>query len=306
MQSRIFALVPVVFALMLLMAACSSLSQGSMQASRDFEDVVTLEPMDQEPNKPLRSSSVSAENNFSITSGSDTYKGMSVDNVLHTSQLGDIHFSLYVPDTYNASNAVPLFITLPGYQGLYFQGVGSNIYSEDFAFTAREYEKDMIIAAPQLDDWHQMSADKTIALTEYLLAEYNIDQKRVYLEGYSGGGETLSLVMGTRPDLYAAALLCASQWDGDLQMLADARVPVRLSVGESDEYYGSKPAVEAAEKLYDLYKTAGLSEEEINRLVVLDIKPSSYFSDKGAINQHGGGCAIMAHDPDVLGWLFAQ
>ena len=51
----------------------------------------------------------------------------------------------------------------------------------------------MIVVAPQLSGWDETSADQTIALTEYFLANYNIDESRVYGEGYSGGGETMSL-----------------------------------------------------------------------------------------------------------------
>ena len=45
---------------------------------------------------------------------------------------------------------------------------------------------------------------------------YNIDPARVYANGYSGGGETMSRVLGKRPELFTAYLHCSSQWDGDL------------------------------------------------------------------------------------------
>ena len=109
-----------------------------------------------------------------------------------------------------------LYFTLPGYQGLYFQGVAENIKTEDFGFTAQDYISDMIIVAPQLSDWEETSADQTIALVEYFIDHYNIDTSRVYASGYSGGGETMSLVMGKRPDLFTAYLQCSSQWDGGL------------------------------------------------------------------------------------------
>ncbi len=60
----------------------------------------------------------------------------------------------------------------------------------------------MIIVAPQLDDWQELSANQTIELTEYFLSNYNIDSSRVYANGYSGGGETMSIVMGKRPDSF--------------------------------------------------------------------------------------------------------
>ena len=37
----------------------------------------------------------------------------------------------------------------------------------------------MIVAAPQLEDWGETSADKTIGLTEYFLEHYNIDPDKI-------------------------------------------------------------------------------------------------------------------------------
>ena len=108
-----------------------------------------------------------------------------LDNVLHSENEGDIHYNLYVPQSYDGSKSYALFLTLPGYQGLYFQGVGENVRTEEFGFTARDYVPDMIIAAPQLNDWGDTSARQTIELTEYFLDTYNIDKSRVYAEGYS-------------------------------------------------------------------------------------------------------------------------
>lgn len=163
----------------------------------------------------------------------------------------------------------------------------------------------MIVAAPQLSDWGETSAEQAITLTEYLLGHYNIDRERVYAEGYSGGGETMSRVMGMRPELFTAYLQCSSRWDGDYEPVADARVPVYFVIGESDEYYGAEPSQEAYRRLHDLYTADGLTEEEIGRLLVLDIKDADYFRAGGAPNQHGGG-NLFASDPEIMGWLFSQ
>lgn len=64
----------------------------------------------------------------------------------------------------------------------------------------------------------------------------------MYAEGYSGGGETMSQVMGLRPDLFTAYLQGASQWDGAYEPVAESHTPVYLVVGEGDEYYGRSPA----------------------------------------------------------------
>ena len=245
-----------------------------------------------------------AQDAEAVTEGTETYRGFLLDNVLHAPE-GDIHYHIHVPDSYDGDEPYALYLTLPGYEGLYFQGVGQNLYSEEFAFEALNYNDKMIVAAPQLDDWGETSAEQTVALTEYLLERYNIDPDKVYASGYSGGGETMSRVMGTRPDLFTAYLQCSSQWDVAYEPVVEARVPVYFVIGKSDEYYGAEPSREAYNRLHDLYVEAGLTEEEIDRLLVLDIKGADYFRAGGASSQHGGG-NLFARDPEIMGWLFSQ
>ena len=246
-----------------------------------------------------------AESQDTVTEGTEEYRGFILDNVLHSEDNGDIHYNLYVPDSYDGSEPYALFFTLPGYEGLYFQGVGENLYSETFGFEAQDYIQDMIIVAPQLSDWGETSADQTIALAEYFLANYNIDESGVYGEGYSGGGETMSQVMGKRPDLFTAYLQCSSRWDGDYEPVVESRTPVYFVIGEDDEYYGSEPSREAYEILREMYQGEGLTDEEIDEILVLDIKNADYFESRGMTNQHGGG-NLFAADDEVMGWLFSR
>ena len=180
-----------------------------------------------------------------VTPGSEEYRGFLLDNVLHSPNEGDIHYNVYIPDAYDGTKEYALYVTLPGYQGLYFQGVGENIRTEDFGFEAQKYITDMIIVAPQLNDWGQTSADLTIELTQYFLTHYIINPSKVYINGYSGGGETLSLVLAKQPELYTAALMCSSQWDSAYEPVVEMKTPVYFVIGESDEYYGSEPFKEA-------------------------------------------------------------
>ncbi len=60
-----------------------------------------------------------------IDFGDEYIRGFLFDNVLHSENDGDIHFGLYMPESYDGSEPYALFVTLPGYEGLYFQGVGS-------------------------------------------------------------------------------------------------------------------------------------------------------------------------------------
>ena len=163
----------------------------------------------------------------------------------------------------------------------------------------------MIIVAPQLNDWGETSADQTIALVEYFLQQYHIDTSKVYGNGYSGGGETMSIVMGKRPDLFSAYLHVSSQWDGEYEPVVDNRLPVYFAIGRNDEYYGSAKTQDAYDMLYGLYERQGLSKEEIDGLLVVDIKEHDYFTGRNAPNEHGGG-GLFAYDEEIMGWLFSK
>ena len=145
----------------------------------------------------------------------------------------------------------------------------------------------------------------TIALVEYFLSHYNIDESRVYISGASGGGETLSLVLGKRPELFTSALFISSQWDGDLNVLANAQTPLYIVIGENDSYYGSTRAINAYNSLHEIYENQGLSDEQINEILVLDVKEHEYFSSQGVSDEHAG-LGLFAYDEDVMSWVFSK
>lgn len=239
-----------------------------------------------------------------VTEGTEEYRGFIIDNVFHSVNDGDIHYNVYIPESYDSSEPYALYFTLPGYGGLYFQGVAVNLKTEEFGFEAQKYNEKMIIVVPQLSDWGETSANQTIALVEYFLEAYNIDRSKVYGNGFSGGGETMSQVMGKRPDLFTAYLQVSSQWDGDYEPIVEQRLPVYFAIGRGDEYYGLEPTQEAYDTLHALYEQQGLSEAEIDELLVLDVKEHEYFTDRGMSNEHGGG-GLFAYDEEIMGWLFS-
>ena len=238
-----------------------------------------------------------------VADGSETYRDFVIDNVLHSESYGEIRFNVFIPKSYDGSRPYALYFTLPGYEGLYFQGVAQNLKSEAFGFEAQKYNDKMIIVAPQLSDWGETSANQTIALVEYFLENYNIDRTKVYANGYSGGGETMSLVLGKRPELFTAYLHVSSQWDGVYEPVVKARLPIYFAIGRDDEYYGAEPTKKAYDTLYSLYEQEGLSSVEIDELLVLDIKNHEYFIQRNMSNEHGGG-GLFAYDTNIMSWLF--
>ena len=156
---------------------------------------------------------ISYDKNFelpAVTNGTESYRGFIVDNILHSCKTEDIHYCVYIPSDYDGTIEDALYITLPGYYGLYFQGIAANLRTEEFGFEAQKYNKKMIIVAPQLNNWNFKAAEQTIEITEYFINHYKIDKNKVYIDGYSGGGETLSLVLSIKPDLYTAAFSCTT------------------------------------------------------------------------------------------------
>ena len=222
-----------------------------------------------------------------------------IDLVYNSPKNRNIHYHAYIPDNIEKLGNIKMYITLPGWEGLYFQGVGANLV-EDFAFTAKELNKDMIILAPQLNDWGKQSASDTIELTEYYKELYKVD--RIYINGYSGGGETLSLVLEEKPELYNRALLVSSQWDGKYDNLIKSETPVYLFTGENDSYYGSSSFKKTYQELYNVYSKKGLSKEDIDKILILDIKNHEYFTSHGVNDEHAGG-NLAAHEESIMKWL---
>lgn len=252
-----------------------------------------------EPEAPDNSQSDTSD--FDVTTGTDTYRDFVLDNVYHSS-VGNIHFNSYIPESYDGNKPYALFISLCGYGGYYFQGVGSNIRNEQFVFEAQKYNAEMIIVAPQLNDWGSTSASQTITLTEYLLKAYNIDKSKVFINGYSGGGQTLSIVLGLRPELYAAALHISSVWDGNIERLIQAKTPLYLVIGENDEYYGSEKIKATYSEMVALYERQGLTQKQISDILTLDLKTANYFNGD---SQHYG-MVKTAFDEKIMSWLFSR
>ena len=238
-----------------------------------------------------------------------------MDEVLE-SETGTIHYNIHVPDSYDGSRPYALHIALPGWEGLYFQGIGEDLRWEYLPYESGRYVEDLIVVSPQLNDWGMTSARQTVALTEYMIESYNIDPERIYITGYSGGGETLSRVMELKPELYTAALFVSSQWDGDPAPLVRARTPVYLFTAERDSYYGSEPVRSVYQRIHDLYVSAGLTEEEIGALLVMDIRThdelealraahSEQIGTAYALDDHGAGM-LAAFDENVMNWVFEK
>ena len=272
----------------LLLTACSANHPIADSESSDTSETVPVESQAQSKTESLpEKAGIIAEQ---ILNGND----------------GEIHYSYYLPEDYTPSKAYPLVVTMPGYDMMWFgeDSSGRNLNWKGFRVWT-ELPEDMIVVSAQLTDWRETSARQAIELTEYFIENFSVDTSRVYAAGYSAGGETMSQAVSLRPDLYAAYLHGASQWDGDYQPIAQNDVAVYIFMAENDEYYGSAKARAAYDGLQAAYREKGYTDEQIGELLTLEIPGSEYFNSRGIYNYHGGG-NILFDNENILNWILSQ
>ena len=219
---------------------------------------------------------------------------------------GDIHYSYYLPDSYDGSRKFPMMVVMPGYNMMWFgeDSSGSNLNWSGFTAWTR-LDTEMVVVSAQLTDWGEKSARQAIELTEYFINRFAVDASRVYAAGYSAGGETMSRAVAMRPDLYAAYLHGASQWDGDYAPIAENSVAIYIYMADGDEYYGSAKARSAYENLHEAYENAGWSDTDIDKVLRIETPNNAFFNEKGIYNYHGGANVVF-DDPDNLNWVISH
>ncbi|WP_081332822.1 prolyl oligopeptidase family serine peptidase [Eisenbergiella tayi] len=231
--------------------------------------------------------------------------GFMIDQILKSTD-GAIHYSYYLPESYDGIRTYPMVVAMPGYYMMWFgeESSGSNVeWTGVQAWT--EMDEEIVVVSAQLTDWGETSARQAIELTEYFLDNFAINRNRVYAAGYSAGGETMSRAVSMRPDLYAAYLHGASQWDGTYAPIADNRVAVYIYMAENDEYYGSEKARNAYNNLRNAYQQAGVTDEQLDLLLQLEIPDNEHFNRLGIYNYHDGG-NIMFDDKTILDWIIQK
>lgn len=274
----------------LCMTACGNPSDEDSQEvlqTQQSDSKTTPETVTQQPEATNMETGVIAEQ---ILSGNE----------------GDIRYSYYLPENYDENKAYPLMMTMPGYDRMWFgeDSSGSNLEWSGFRVWT-ELPEDMIVVSAQLTDWHETSARQAVELTEYFIQNFSVDKSRVYAAGYSAGGETMSQTVAMRPDLYAAYLHGASQWDGTYEPVTENGVAVYIFMAENDEYYGSEKAQDAYDSLRDAYESAGWSAEQIDEVLQVEIPDNAYFNSRGIYNYHGGGNVVF-EDETILKWIISH
>jgi predicted peptidase len=136
----------------------------------------------------------------------------------------DIYYSYYLPETYTESKRYPLIVNMTGnggrldgsYNGVFEDMLGADVARDGAAAAWLKAGEDVIILSPQT--WrNKTGADgtkDTIHIVKYFRDNYAVDPDRIYCVGSSAGTMTLSSVMQTDAELFAAYLMCNGVFTG--------------------------------------------------------------------------------------------
>ena len=171
-----------------------------------------------------------------------------------------IPYNLYLPDGYEESNeAYPLVIFIAD------SSVNSNnvtdVLTQDgatvWATEEEQAKHPCIVLAPQyttdlISQIGMLTTDENVwtegltlvkSLMDYIVAEYRVDDSRIYGTGQSQGGMSAIAISDKYPDFYAAQLLVACQWDvEEMAAMVDDHLWIIVCEGDTKAYPGMNGA----------------------------------------------------------------
>jgi len=167
-------------------------------------------------------------------------------------------YNLYVPENYDPNKKYPLVLFIhdksvcgTNKKATLTQGYGAVIWA-----TKEEQSKhESFVLAPQYknviaNDNYEIApeGEETINLLNTVLHEYSIDENRLYITGQSMGAMTAMALNIEYPDLFAASLYVAGQWDAkQMNVLASDNIFYLVSEGDAK----ASPGMDEFEKVLD-------------------------------------------------------
>lgn len=230
----------------------------------------------------------------------------------------EIPYNLYLPEGYTPEKKYPLLffvadasanineVTTP-----LFQGNGATIWATD----SEQKKHPCIILAPQyttdlVNSIGMMTTDENVwtqglSLVSNLLFDvidtYSVDKSRIYGTGQSQGGMANIAISDKYPDLFAAQLLVACQWNIDeMEALKDKNLWIVVCEGDTKAFPAMNSAVERWKELGS--KVAGNETFWDSKIPVaeLDKKVKSLESEHANINY-----TVFAGGNHMYTWSFA-
>lgn len=165
-----------------------------------------------------------------------------------------LKYNLFIPKNYDENKSYPLvtFIHDAGSTSdvtdtTLVQGLGGVIW----ATPSEQAKRECFVLAPQYSD--QIVNDKfeatayldiTVDLINSIVSQYKLNKNRLYVTGQSGGCMMAIAMMIKYPDLFAAPLLVAGQWDPQaMTVLAKKNMWIVVAEGDQKAYPGMNASI---------------------------------------------------------------
>lgn len=143
-----------------------------------------------------------------------------------------LQYVISFPDNYEQDRKYPIFFHTHGAGG---RGTDLNILNLDRMIRNNPLAEESVIVMPQCyaDTWFEIF-EQLIEFCEYIYEQPFTDKTRFYSSGISMGGYAAYQLMMSRPQLFAAGIICCGggmYWNAG--RLKD--IPLRVFHGEQDE-----------------------------------------------------------------------
>lgn len=160
-----------------LFTFCTACVNTEAPANNSSEFVAALEEPESKPE------TVRNEEKLTVNS---IQSGWITEQVLDGSD-GEIHYSYYLPESYDGKQPCPMVVVMPGYDMMWFgeESSGANLSWRGLLAWV-ELDEDMIVVSAQLTDWHEKSARRagTTAAFEQLNKYFTIQEMPVVSSRY--------------------------------------------------------------------------------------------------------------------------
>jgi predicted peptidase len=272
------------------------------------------------------------ESNRAINLIVDDFKQL----VFHDSENGnDIKYNLYIPKNYDPKKSYPMVLFMHDASvdsdeadRTLIQGLGAVVW----ASPEEQAKHPAFVLAPQIKGSTSQNettitplGESIYHLVKYLPTQYSIDQDRLYTTGQSAGC-MLSIGFNiAHPDLFAASLLVAGQWNAELTApLIHQKLWIIVSEGDQRAFPGMNASIAIWEKEgakitrgrwsardpqdVQAANVAKMMAEHNNLMYTTYIKGTTLppGQENSGAQEHMASWQFAYTIPTVRDWLFAQ
>jgi predicted peptidase len=183
-----------------------------------------------------------------------------VQSEFHDPETGDtLPYNLFLPRGREHGRAYPLVLFMhdAGSTGddpltTLRQGLGATVWAQP----DNQAEQPCLVLAPQystviVNDASEASSalETTVHLVGEIARQHNVDRRRIYATGQSGGAMMAIAINIAHPDLFAASLIVAGQWDPEKSIpLTAQRLWIVVSEGDVKAFPGQNAITETLER----------------------------------------------------------